>query len=325
VLAAINYHYIRQSFNYPYSGIHGITPKQFEAQLKTLSGYTKFIPQLALKKMIQEKNELTQKVSMITFDDGLKEQYVSALPVLDKLNIPAVFYVNTRTIVEPIVLNVHKIHILRSRISPEIFKNKLKEFIEERKLDVDFSVALIKGEQHYKYDKGEAARVKYILNFLLDQSRQDDFIDLMFETMIEESEAEISAKLYMDKSEVKSLANKGYLGSHTHDHNPVGLLNEDEKVFQISESKKILEKITGQEIYSLSYPYGSKASCENLAPMLENLGYSFALTMERALNEDISNPYYLSRFDNNDMPMGKSYEFESKDFYKYYSKSSWWN
>ena len=45
--------------------------------------------------------------------------------------------------------------------------------------------------------------------------------------------------------------------------------------------------------------------------------------MERSINHNLKQPFGLSRFDNNDMPGGKSYKYKSDTELLKYSKRNW--
>ncbi|MBC8495281.1 polysaccharide deacetylase family protein [archaeon] len=323
MLAAVNFHYIRKSFDNQYPSIFGITPEKFEKQLSIIKKVAQFVSQENIKKVIIGGGKLPKNALLITLDDGLKEQYQFAVPILKKLNIPAVFFINTKAVVEKKILNVHKIHLLRSQIAPEVIMNRLVDFVKVNGYEIDFESAKAKGINHYKYDAPNVAQLKFAFNFLLTVTQQDSFIQHLFEEKFEGEETTIASELYMSHTEIKELGQLGYIASHAHDHKPIGLLTSEEQHFQVSYSKQILETITGREIHGLSYPYGSFASCNGVGEVLKYNGYVYAFTMERALNVNLSQPFYLSRFDNNDMPLGKSYPFETNKFFKKFPFSSW--
>ena len=97
MLAAINFHYIRDSFESKFPAIYGQTPAQFEQQLKVLASIGEFVSAEDIKDYIQKDIALPNRSIVITFDDGLKEQYDNALPILDKLGIPAIFFCEYKT------------------------------------------------------------------------------------------------------------------------------------------------------------------------------------------------------------------------------------
>lgn len=325
MLAAINYHYIRDSFNFKYPSIFGITPDKFKEQLKVLSKAGQFVTAENISKQISGNAKLPEKSIIITFDDGLKEQYLKALPILLKLKIPAIFFVNTYTLTTKKILPVHKIHILRSQINPELLNTELKNYLNQCEYKLIHKEITKKAIEHYKYDSEEIASIKYILNFLLDDKDLDDFLNNIFEKHIDKPEEEIHNDIYMNTDEVKELYDLGMLGSHSHTHRIIGNLSDSEKVKDISLSQKIIKEITGNNVTPFSFPYGSKESCFSTSEILKSNNFLFAFTMERAVNQDLKENYTLSRFDNNDMPLGKNYKFDDINFFDHYKFRQWKN
>lgn len=316
MLAAVNFHYIRDSFKSKFPAIYGQTPTQFEQQLKVLASIGEFISADDIKDFIQKNKALPSKSIIITFDDGLKEQYDKALPVLDKLGIPAIFFANTKPITERKILTVHKIHILRSIISPEDFKFLIQTAITKAGIQLNQKEITEKAKLTYRYDTQDQKEVKYLLNFALDFKLKEAIIDRIFSEHFGTDEAEMSKELYFTENQVKELGKRGYLGCHSHNHYPIGMLDEIEKNYEVKYSKEILEKICHLEIFAFSYPYGSFEACEGSTDVLLNNNFVFSFTMERAVNTAINNPYYISRFDTNDVPGGKLFKGDKNSFFK---------
>jgi len=239
------------------------------------------------------------------------------------MGIPAVFFISAKTLVEKKILNVHKVHKVRSIVSPEEMLQFLLKFAKQNRLKLDFSLAKNKGIEHYKYDTSAAAELKYILNFLLSKTDQNSFINQLFDLYFEGKEEEIHKELYMNQKQIRDLAKLGFIGSHGYDHDPIGLKSKEEQKFQVQQSSKILNKVTQRLIYSFSYPYGSFNSCNGLSEVLHDSGFNFSFTMERAINKFFDQPFYLSRFDNNDMPLGKSYSHKNDDFFDLLPTNKW--
>ena len=125
-ITAINYHYIRKSFEHKYPSIYGVRPKDFENQLIHLKKHGHFIDSLDIIKFYYKNESIKKKSLIITFDDGLKEQFLEAYPILQKLNIPSIFFLPGKPYKEKKVLNVHLIHIVRSLIDPNVLLSELK-------------------------------------------------------------------------------------------------------------------------------------------------------------------------------------------------------
>jgi peptidoglycan/xylan/chitin deacetylase (PgdA/CDA1 family) len=323
MLAAVNHHYIRRNFNNKYPSIFGTTPSLFEKKLLKLASIGTFVSQYEIVNALESGMPLPDSSILITFDDGLSEQFDLALPILLKHKIPAVFFISSTTLEKKSILNVHKIHIIRSEIDPVKILNGLKSFNYLNNLNLDFSKARKSGMEHYKYDMPEVAGLKYILNFVLSKKDQNSFIDTLFEESFPGREEEICDSLYMNQSQIKILGNLGYVGSHGHDHDPIARLNLLDQITQVEKSKSIIKKVSGQEIYSFSYPYGSFDACDNMSSILDKAGYKMAFTMERAINSNLENPFYFSRFDNNDMPLGKSYPHSNPNIFQTLPKNEW--
>ena len=302
MLTVSNYHYIREDFSTPYPSIFGVTPDAFEKQLRQLKNHGDFIHPSDLLNDIDSCLSNKANYFLVTFDDGLKEQCRYALPILDALNIPAVFFANSVNREMGKVSTVHKIHLLRSILSPQVFMEKLS------------TAALILSEaektkaQHiYRYDDKAAAELKFLLNFKMDFHTQERVIKSIFDDYF--SEAEVLDTLYMTEAQYIELARNGFLGSHTHAHYPLGLLNETAVRFELEHSKSYFEKLTDTKIHMVSYPYGTDDACTDaVAKTAENVGYRIGFMTKRGENTGKENLLLLNRFDCNDLPGGKNYK-----------------
>lgn len=324
MLGIVNHHYIRPVYDHLYPSIYGILPQRLEEEIRYLKSIGQIINQNELLKSIDDnRTEQQKKRTLITFDDGLKEQMKYAVPVLQKHDVSAVFFISTANIECPHVLDVHKIHLVRSVIAPERMKNLLLEYLQTAKIDLNLDQVRQKAENHYKYDSGDVASIKYILNFSMERKTSNDFINALFTDELKFDEEEEATKLYMSRQDIIELARKGMIGSHSHVHEPLGLMTKAEQLTNIQQSKKILEDLTGIEITGFSFPYGSKDACNNTQELLSQHGYHYGITMERAINKELNDPYYLARLDNNDIPGGKNYSFLAADYFDAYNSSSW--
>lgn len=303
MLTVANYHYIRENFSTKYPSIFGVTPTCFKKQLLLLKNEGDFIKPNNLISNINDVLVSKDNYFLITFDDGLKEQFEFALPILDELNISAVFFANSRNFEDKKVSTVHKIHLLRSIIEPKDFLNSIENIDK-----IDFTESdRIKAHTIYCYDDRKSAELKYILNFKMEFGKQEIIINKLFDAYFEE--AIVLEKLYMNTENILTLANKGYLGSHTHNHYPLGLLQASSIKFELSHSKLYFEKLTNSKIEIVAYPYGTEETCTNeVANIAKNVGYKIGFTTKRGINTFTENHLLLNRFDCNDLPGGKNYK-----------------
>lgn len=304
MLTISNYHYIRENFNSNYPSIFGVTPDLFKKQLLLLKGKGDFISSNDLILNGDEIIKSKDNYYLITFDDGLKEQYNYALPILEELHIPVILFANSRNYQEKKVSAVHKIHLLRSMLSSKEFLSKINHQIDLNSIsDADVE----KAQSVYIYDDKETAVLKYLLNFKIDFKIQEVITNVVFKNYFNEDE--VLNELYMSEKEIIHLSKRGFLGSHTHSHFPIGLLKDDEITFELEYSKLFFENLTNTKIETVAYPYGSPEACTSeVAKIAKKVGYKFGFTTTRGINNQNNNCLLLNRFDCNDMPGGKNYK-----------------
>ena len=302
MLTVSNFHYIRPNFDAPFPSIFGVTPEAFLSQLLLLKKEGDCIHP---KELIADYETILNSKDnhiFITFDDGLKEQYEYALPILDQLDIPAIFFANSLNYDEKKVSTVHKIHLLRSILSPTIFLKNLSHAEINPLSDTD----KLHAQTIYRFDDFESATLKYLLNFKMSFDSQEQVIQAIFKNYFDEKE--VVSSLYMKDEMLKNLAQKGYLGSHTHHHYPIGLLEPKKIRFELEHSKSFFETLTQMPIPMVTYPYGSQEACtDEVAAIAKSVGYQIGFTAIRGVNSGNENPFLLYRFDCNDVVGGKNY------------------
>ena len=317
MLIVSNYHYIRESFDAKYPSIFGLKPEAFEKQLVALSKCGTFIGQndlLNYKERPFDKNYI-----LITFDDGLSEQFELAKPILDKMGIPFVCFINTMNYTQQNVSLVHKIHMVRSELSSNDIVSHIKQQyqVELTPQEIQF------GKENYSYDDEETAKLKYLLNFKLNIEQQEEVIQPLFNQLF--NEKQIVSKLYFDDHQMKKLYDADALGSHSHSHVPLGYLTEEEIHKEFEQTQRFFKNKFNQHSYSISYPYGSFEACDKVTEIAQKYHFELGFSMERAANVNLhENPLMISRYDCNDLPAGKSNRFENAEIFSSSLKSAWY-
>ncbi|WP_291322736.1 polysaccharide deacetylase family protein [Desulfonatronospira sp.] len=300
MLIAINYHYIREHFDAPYPSIFGVTPEDFSLQLDVLGRSACFLGIDDIVDIVDGKRSLPDRAVVITFDDGLKEQYEFAWPVLQKKGIPAIFYAITRPIEESFVTTTHKIHIIRAYTHPDGLLKHLQAVLAKESLEFSLPDAH-KAQKVYRYDSVENARLKFFLNHVLEEKQQELVVGQIFHKAGFD-QASMSNELYMDKCMTAELAESGCLGTHGHAHRPLGLLDNENALSDFVTSMNKLSEWTGLNVTTLSYPFGFREACsKTVAHQAERMGIKFAFTLERAGNMKIDAPMFMARFSVSDI------------------------
>jgi peptidoglycan/xylan/chitin deacetylase (PgdA/CDA1 family) len=237
----------------------------------------------------------------VTFDDGLRCQVEHALPVLERLGVPAVFFVAGRPLDEQRPLAVHKVHYLRELLTEGRFEAEL----ERAGVAVE-DVSEDDARAHYRYDTPAAARVKYLLNIALPADERERAVDAVFDR-VHGDEAGFCAGLYLSPEDVAELERAhSAVGAHSYGHRPLALLDPEERRRDLARCASVLEPLLGSAPRAFSYPHGTRSTVDLASAQdVEAAGFRFAFTMERALNTTLDEPCLLARLDANDAPGGK--------------------
>jgi len=298
-LLAVNYHYFREK-KYQ-NGIYPLSLQEFSNQIDELSKYYNFISQEDLSNKIINNQFDNKNYCLLTFDDGLKEQML-ALELLNKKGIPGLFYVTTDSIKNNSVVDVHKLHYIRSVMTDNDVYKFIDNFINLEQIKYPDNI-----NELYRYDTLETKKLKYLLNFILEPKIKEEIISKLFSTLVDETQ--FSKELYMNINDIRKINSFGYLGTHTNRHLPLATLSNTLIKEEIQSSLDFLSsECKIDNIKSISYPYGgAKAVNDIVAQVSSDFSFYFGLTMFRGINSkaDFKNPFLLKRVDTNDAPGGK--------------------
>lgn len=90
----LNYHSVQKDNNYPFA----ISPEDLEFQLRYLGHNFKIKTVAEIVEHISTGKKTSDILVGITFDDGYIDNYKYALPLLQKYNFPAMFFINPNII-----------------------------------------------------------------------------------------------------------------------------------------------------------------------------------------------------------------------------------
>jgi len=303
----VNFHYIQEEDKYPYPGIYSTSPERLEAQIKKLGNFFEFIGQKDIIDALERKKSLPEKSCLITFDDGLKSQYENAFPLLKKLKVPAIFFINTLPYTKKKACLVHKVHYNRANLSPDVFRNKILNFIGKEVQLPSFQEL----RKRYFYSDKKEAELKYLLKEYLTGIQREKIIEKIFQEIVDNEESWCK-KYYISKKGLLDLADHSCLGIHSYSHS--SLINFSFKEIQedFRRSIQVINKITGYSLKSVAYPYGQGSLLE-AARAAKSVGLKMGFTMERSFNQTLQRPFLFARVDTNDAPGGKSPIFSFKE------------
>ena len=221
---------------------------------------------------IEDLPKISSKASQcnyatISFDDGYKDNFIYALPILNKYKVKASFYVVTDSIEKNIPTWTY--------ILDYLFQNSK---ISKLKIDFDFLPQDLKITELATLDE-KLTYVKRLKPFLkkLSHSNRGMVLNRVNEAF---NDIEIP-KLMMDWTDLKEMINQGHvIGSHTVTHGMLGNMESESDVrYELEKSANEIVSKLGIFPKTISYPVGSYN--EMTIKISKEIGYKMGLAVKQ--------------------------------------------
>lgn len=228
------------------------------------------------------KNDLPENAIVLTFDDGYKDNYLYAYPVLKELSLPATIFLATDAIGSGRVLWHDKV---------------FSAFRETRK-------RVLKGiggsrEEYCLRTLSEKLQAQgKVIRFLRSQSDNERsfWIERLIEALASDSR-DLDPNLMLTWDDVKIMHQHGMsFGSHTVNHPILSRLTTGKARREIYDSKRIIEEKLGSTVTSFAYPGGKKEDfSEETKKIVGEAGYTCGLTAIFGANTIEQDSFELKR------------------------------
>jgi len=283
----VNYHYVEDP-GANNSGTHPCSLAKFDRQIKFLANHFRFcsVPEV----FVAAQNQNTEPLCAITFDDGLKDQYIHAVPVLKKYQATATFFIITGTFAGWVPV-AHKMHVFLSLNSGEKLVDLANDFFG-KKYFIPKDRRLTDKRQ---WDDVCTANLKETM-IILPEDVKNQFLDRLLKDL-NYDELELASRIFMNEDEVSRLLGEGFhVGSHTHRHEPLDTLSSRVEIEEtVEQSKNYLANLVGVTPTLFCYPSGrfNKATVE----VLNAQGFTHAVTIEQRAVVSEDHPLLIPRYD----------------------------
>jgi peptidoglycan/xylan/chitin deacetylase (PgdA/CDA1 family) len=259
---------------------NGLPPEIFELQMRFLC---KRYAVVSLDEMCREMERPTKDGNFVavTFDDGYRDLYLHALPVLEKYQIPATVFLPVSCIETGQVPWYDKIFLALKVFSG----NKLELFLDGHRI---FRI------DSYRTRMQIATQINGYLRTIPDVARLEFCRD--FEKQIALPSEDLANRM-LTWDQVRAMSrNDVNFGSHTMTHPAVSQLTEAQLEAEMGESKRILEERLGKRVQHFAFPFGKAEDCgREAASVLIRYGYRSAAQTLEGINVPGDNPYELRR------------------------------
>ena len=242
----------------PYPGIRNYTNKHilkddFE---DLLINFKKIGKSLSLDSLIthhEEKIPLPDFSFSITFDDGFENNYSIARPILEKLSIPATFYVSTNLIEENLMTWIDQIEFCIDTINNKTFylpwSNRPFE-ISSNKSKINFLDNIRRNIKKNPDICMQKKIVKYIFNHTGIE-------------IIKSNNGPLDKKMNWEQVRILHNHELFSIGGHSHNHQSLGLLKPHKMRKEIHKSMEYLAKKGQIQPQHYSYPEGQAIDFNN--------------------------------------------------------------
>ena len=270
------------------AGIGSISQDDLEKILKFIGIKNIVTPNQWIEKI--KNKTLKKKDICLTFDDGLKSQYNCALPILNKYNLKAFFFVYSS--------------VFDNQIDNNEFYNKLifenfkdgKEFSKKFFETLDLDLNIFKNKKYLKYYLNmkkyspfyvkEEIKYRYIRNYYLSPQKLKNIMTKIFK--LKKVDFIKARSLWLSLGELKKLSNLGHtigLHSDTHNSNFKGLSFNKQKQ-EYERNCNFIYKTTKYRPLSMSHPLGSynKNTLKILKQMKIVCGFRSTLLSDSKIN-----------------------------------------
>jgi peptidoglycan/xylan/chitin deacetylase (PgdA/CDA1 family) len=229
-----------------------------------------------LPSLLQSRTRTNRPITAITFDDGYRDVYEQAFPLLIRKGIPATVFVATDYVGTPGVLPHDKLFVLLSRAS-----HRGRSF-------ADSLVGVLRGLDITVPDVSAAARSPYTaLRTLVTSLSQADVQRII--TALE-ADGGLSGGIpsgfhMLTWDMVAEMSRAGIaVGSHTKTHTLLTNENPARVLEEVSQSRQTLSARLGRPVTSFAYPDGRFDSASVRA--VDAAGYQIAVTTCRHRDRD---------------------------------------
>lgn len=265
-----------------------VTEDEFRRQVRYLSRAYRCLPLAEAVELLRRGERLPLYPACVTFDDGFRNNFVHAFPILREYGVPATIFLATGHIGTRIrLLWTEKAEFLIMRTP------KTRLVLEADGIRWELSL----GDPQAR--ARAARRTVGALKAMSSEQRERLLRALEAAAGVSDGDAEREPGRYafLDWPEVREMANHGIeFGSHTVSHAILATLGAEARLAEVVESKHEIERRLGRPCRLFSYPNGTAGDFADVDKAnLREAGYRGAVTQIAGLNDGTTDPFELRR------------------------------
>jgi peptidoglycan/xylan/chitin deacetylase (PgdA/CDA1 family) len=242
-------------------------------------------------RILQSGETPVNRFISFTFDDGYIDNYELVYPIFRKNGLPFAVYVTTA--------------YLDGKSFPWWYP------LEEILLGNDSVVFTHRGRS-YQYETAtsiEKERAFHLIKGLIQKTSGGDAVQLMEDLFglygVDVSRSLKEQMITWHQVEQMSLSGNVTIGAHSVNHHTLSRITDDEVLFEMKESRRVIESHIQKKVQHFSYPYGGPNEVGQREYELGETCYFRTMTTMRQANIMMDHRNYLER-----LPRVGVYEFQ---------------
>jgi peptidoglycan/xylan/chitin deacetylase (PgdA/CDA1 family) len=266
----VMYHYVRDPDEDTAPGITTCPVADFEGQVDHLLRHYEPLEPDALLAAARDDASIPDGF-VLTFDDGTRDHWDNALPVLERHGLRGIFAPIGLPYLRGRIPFVQKNQFVRGRLGEDGLPDAYLVAAAELAPDVDVGEIMAAAPiGDYRRGTEKYLRFKYASNRLIPRELSERIMDRLFAEHVSADEAGFIRGLYLSTDEIVELRRRGHtVAGHSVSHPSLPQLEEDEQECEIAGAVDWLGELLGEPITWFNYPYGdhderSERVCERL-------------------------------------------------------------
>lgn len=261
--------------------IKPLSLKGFEKQIQYLSKNYEILSLESLVQYLQQRKPLPQKAVVITLDDGYKDSYLYAYPILRKYHVPATVFLTTGCIDTGELFWWDKVnYVIHNTCLAELLLGELGRYSLKTTSERLQAASSIREKLREVPDN----KKKLLVEKLLSQ----------YTVSIPDN---LGNEFILSWQEIREMKDGGItFGAHTVNHPILTKISLKQAMHEITQSKRDIEQKLRQQVTSFCYPNGSYGDFNSeIIELVKESGFTSAVTSIPGLITTESNPYELKR------------------------------
>lgn len=269
----------------------GVSLSHFQQQMRFIRDQLAPVSLTELVEGLRRGRRLPPKAVAVTFDDGYRDTYDLAFPVLRQYGIAATVFVATAFIDSPDMFWWDAV--------AEMVRRTSSRSLDLRSIAADGAWAL-----ETRQDRMRATEILIERLRALSPARIAPVLTALGTALHVGDSWRAEAHLMLTWDQVREMSGTGIsIESHTRTHPNLALLDSAEVEDELRRSRTLIEEKTGRPAHGLAYPWGTAETyTAETARIAARCGYHYACAVGTGSIRSGSDPFALPRLPVGDLP-----------------------